>query len=179
MKTVIVMGHRKPFTTACPARQCQLAVPGQHRTQPCVAQQQPAPPEGAENEAKDDGKPAILAPYMRGDRAAEIARQQDGTQRRGARDQIEDGAAGEHNPEGDNDAFREAEVACRLHDEPRLDELHGGGEQEEELRQGADNAAGPEPAFPTGAGACAGCRDFAGSTELAKAWLMTFSAGSW
>jgi hypothetical protein len=54
---------------------------------------------------------------MRGDRAAEIARQQDGTQRRGARNQIEDGTAGEYDPEGDNDAFREAEVACRLDDE--------------------------------------------------------------
>src|SRR5262245_18604366 len=83
MQTVIVMAHRKPFTTACPARQGLLAVPGQHRTQPCVAQQQPAPQKGAENDAKDDGKPAILVPYMRGDRAAEIARQQDGTQRRG------------------------------------------------------------------------------------------------
>src|SRR5262249_56158117 len=120
MKTVIVMPPRKPFTTACPARQGLLAVPGQHRTQPCVAQQQPAPQKGAENDARDDGKPAILVPYMRGDRAAEIARQQDGTQRRGVRDQLEDGAAGEHDPEGDNDAFREAEVACRLPHEPPL-----------------------------------------------------------
>ena len=62
-------------------------VPGQHRTQPCVAHQQPASQKGAENDAKDDGKPAILVPYMRSDRAAEMARQQDGTQRRAARDQ--------------------------------------------------------------------------------------------
>jgi len=34
-------------------------------------------------------------------------------------------------------------------------------------------------AFPTGTGACAGCRDFAGSMGLATAWLMTSSAGSW
>ena len=51
-------------------------------------------------------------------------------------------------PRGDNDAFREAEVACRLHDEPQLDELHGGVEQEEERGQGADNAAGPERRLP-------------------------------
>ncbi len=41
MKTVIVMAHLKPFTTACPARQGRLTVSGQQRTQPCVAPQQP------------------------------------------------------------------------------------------------------------------------------------------
>ena len=35
-----------------------------------------------------------------------------------------------------------------------------------------------EPLFEF-AGACAGCRDCAGSMGLATAWLMTSSAGSW
>src|SRR6185312_5609483 len=60
--------------------------------QPAVAQKKPSPKERAEHDREADRKHPGPDPDVRRHRAAEVARQQDGSEHGGLRDQVENGA---------------------------------------------------------------------------------------
>ena len=61
---------------------------------------------------------------MSGDRASEIACQQDSAENRGARNQIQNSAGEQNEPEWNKDALRISELNGRLYDKFRLNQFH-------------------------------------------------------
>src|ERR1700730_17026775 len=103
----MVQGGASSMLTWSP---CQaLAPPEYERAQPLVAQADAAPQERAENDREGDWKQPIAGAQVRCDRATQIARQQDGSEDGGTRDQIEYRTGEQHDPKTENDAFRVSE----------------------------------------------------------------------
>jgi hypothetical protein len=85
----------------------QLTSQRKQCAQPSIAQVQPSPDQHAENDGDEE---RLTDAHVGGDRAAEIACQQDRAENGGARDHIDDGTSDLEDPEAESKAFVPSEV---------------------------------------------------------------------
>jgi hypothetical protein len=113
--------------------------------QPFVAQVESAPNQHGEIDREQNvAEERTSHAHMRGDSAAKIAGQQNRAENGRARNHIEDGAREKDDAKAEKDAFGISELNCSLDDRRGFHQFPDSVHDQEQRRQGAHDASGPE-----------------------------------
>ncbi len=128
-----------------PGAWCRELLPNRNeRTHPRIAQKKPAPHENPEEQRREERN--LQGTGVSGDCAAQIAREQDGAQDRGAWNQIKHGTADFDDPEGEPEARGKAHLFQHLW----FDQLHATAQEEHQRWQSTQDPACPYHRFRRG-----------------------------
>jgi len=134
----------------CPGPPCELISQRNECTQPVIAQHKASPEQSAEDDGKQDCEQSLPGPHLSRHGTAQVARQQDGTENRSPRYQVENRAGQQHDPQRQNYGLGVSEFNGCLDDHLWLHQFHRAVHEEEQCRQGAYDSSQPEPRLRDG-----------------------------